>query len=169
MRHVAILAVAIQFGGRAVILEAELANVQLRHLERLRIGGVVPAVDIVTAQLNRLDSLDLLSTQDEITTLVSSPCSFSSSVGSAFVFCLSHHSASITFSTKGLSTSRSRFRFFLFSVEIRDPGTQPSMRLSSVHNAHGTDNTIDIVNIVLELPAPIRVRPFPNLLHNTTV
>lgn len=63
MRHVAILAMAIQFGGRAVILEAKLTNIELWHLERFRIGGIVPAVDIVGTQLNRLDSFNLPLTQ----------------------------------------------------------------------------------------------------------
>ena len=60
MRHVTVLAVTVQFRGGAVILEAELAYIELRHLERLRVGGVVPAVHVVAAQLDRLDSLDLL-------------------------------------------------------------------------------------------------------------
>lgn len=60
MRHVAVLAVTVQLGSGAVILEAELAYIEFRHLEWLRVGGVVPAVHVVAAQLDRLDSLDLL-------------------------------------------------------------------------------------------------------------
>ena len=60
MRHVAVLTVTVQLGGRAVILEAELAYIEFWYLEWLRVGGVVPAVHVVAAQLDRLDSLDLL-------------------------------------------------------------------------------------------------------------
>ena len=60
MRHVAVLAVTVQLGSGAVILEAELAYIEFWYLEWLRVGGVVPAVHVVAAQLDRLDSLDLL-------------------------------------------------------------------------------------------------------------
>lgn len=66
--------------------------------------------------------------------------------------------------------SRSLFMFFLFSVEMRDPGTHPSILLSSIDYAsHLTIVTINIVNIVFILSTAVVVRPLSNLLHNSRV
>ena len=62
--------------------------------------------------------------------------------------------------------SRSLFMFFLFSVEMRDPGTHPSILLSSIdYTSHLTTVTINIVNIVFILSTAVVVRPLSNLLH----
>ena len=54
--------VTIQVGGCPIVLQTELADVQLGHLEGLRVRGVVPAADLVAAELDALYPLDLVIT-----------------------------------------------------------------------------------------------------------
>lgn len=59
MRARTYLGMLIQLLRRSIVFQAKFANIEFRNLVGLWIGGVIPALNLMTANLNTLDPLDL--------------------------------------------------------------------------------------------------------------